>query len=156
MKRLTDMGRRMRVLPAACGGAISVEFALVASAILLVSIGAFDFGRFGLEHMRLSNAARAGVLYGVQDHSTAADLNGMIAATRADAVDTAGELSVTARQYCQCPEGGEIACTTTCLDGAFAPMHVEVSVQKDLDLWFAYPGVNSPIQLASTSSMRVR
>jgi Flp pilus assembly protein TadG len=137
-------------------GNVTVEFAFVIPVLVMIGMGAFDFGRMGLQKITVSSAALAGAQYGTQDFVTAAHTAGMIQAARNDANDTNNELTVTARQYCSCPTDGEVACTATCSDSSFNFMYVDVTVQDDLTILFAYPGVSKDQTIVSTSTMRVR
>ncbi len=137
-------------------GAISVELAFFIPVALAMITGAIEFGRLGLEQVRLASAARAGAQYGIYDLSSAGDIAGIINAARIDADDVNNSLTVTAVQTCRCPNGTVQACTLTCSDGEYAPLYVEVQVSEDVDLWFGFPGVPSTITLAANSSMRLR
>ncbi len=137
-------------------GNVAVEFGILAPLLVIMALGAFDFGRYGLGLLRVSSAARAGVQYGTLDHSTANDIANMIQYARDDAVDPANELSIAARQFCRCPTGAEVACASPCPDGAYPPIYVEVTVADTLDLSFAYPGLPSTVTLAAASRMRLR
>lgn len=149
LKRVTTFAR-------ARDGVVSIEMALVSIFLASLALGAFDFGRVGIEKTRVTSAARAGAQYGIQDQSYAMDTAGMATAALADADATALELTVTPQQYCACSGGPPVGCSTTCADGAYAPMYVEVTVQGDVELMFSYPGVPDPITVSSTSTIRVR
>lgn len=137
-------------------GAVSIELAFFVPVMAAMIAGSIEFGRLGLEQVRIASAARAGAQYGVYDLSSAGDIDGIIDAARLDADDVTNALTVTAAQTCRCPSGTVQACTITCADGEFAPLYVEVSVSQDVDLWFSFPGVPDTISLAANSSMRLR
>jgi Flp pilus assembly protein TadG len=136
-------------------GSVSIELALVTILLVVLGVGAFDFGRIGLEKAQLVSAVRAGTQFGVQDLSNANDINQMIQAARDDAGDTTGAIQIQARQYCACP-GGEVACTSSCADGSYAPLYVEVSAQNAVALMLPYPGLGSALTLSSMSTARLR
>ena len=137
-------------------GTSAVEFGFLAPILVMLLLGAYDFGRYGLSLMRVASAARAGVEYGMLDHSAANDIGGMTQNARDDAVDPNNELSIVARQFCRCPNGSEVVCSTTCGDGEYAPLFVAVTVSDTVDLLFDYPGVPGSMAVATTSEMRVR
>lgn len=137
-------------------GTVSIELAFYIPVAAVLITGAIEFGRLGLEQVRLASAARAGTQYGIYDLSSAGDINGIIDAVRIDADDVANALTVTAVQTCRCPDGTVQACNITCSDGEYAPLYVEVSVSEAVDLWFGFPGVPSSITLAANSSIRLR
>lgn len=137
-------------------GAVSVELALVAIAFVALFVGAFDFGQLAKEALRVNGAARAGAQYALQGgQAAAADTGAIIQAARDGAMDTTNALNVTARNYCTCPGGGEVVCSSSC-GGDYALMYVEVKVNNDVTLLFNYPGISSPQNVASTVTMRVR
>lgn len=148
--------RRTIALRHSARGSVSVELAFFIPVAAVLITGAIEFGRLGLEQVRLASAARAGAQYGIYDLSSAGDTDGIIEAARLDADDVTNALTVTAAQTCRCPDGTEQACTISCADGEYAPLYVEVSVTEAVDLWFGFPGVPSSITLAANSSMRLR
>jgi len=140
----------------AASGSTALEFALMAGLLVVLAVGAYDFGRLGIEKSRMTSAAQAGSRYGARDQGTADDVAGMVRAARDDAGDVDGSLSIAAGKSCRCPDAGEVSCSTTCSDGAYPPMYVEVTVQGTLALLFDYPGIAPSFTLGSTSAMRVR
>ena len=137
-------------------GTVSVELAFFIPVAAVMITGAVEFGRLGMEQVRIASAARAGAQYGIYDLSSAGDIAGITDAVRIDADDVDNSLTVIAAQLCRCPDGTEQACNIACSDGEYAPMYVEVQVTEAVDLWFSFPGVPSSITLAANSSMRVR
>lgn len=137
-------------------GNITIEFGFLIPILVMMAIGAYDFGRLGHEKIVMTSAARAGAQYGIQDFSTAGDLNGMIQAARNDANDLNNNLDIAVRQFCTCNDGSENSCSLPCGDGSFPMMSVDVTVQNNVDLLFPYPGITSPRQVATQAVMRVR
>ena len=138
-------------------GNVTIEFGFVILFMATLGIGAYDFGNLGYQKIAVTNAARAGSQYGVQDMSTAANFTGMVQAARDDINDTADALTIDADNYYFCPGQGEVADESVlCDDGSFSYLYVEVTVQNDIDLLFPYPFVSSPQTVASTNTMRVR
>lgn len=137
-------------------GTVSVELAFFIPVAAVLITGAIEFGRLGLEQVRLASAAHAGAQYGIYDLSSSGDTDGIIEAARLDADDVTNALTVTAEKTCRCPDGTVQACNISCSDGEYAPLYVEVSVTEAVDLWFGFPGVPSTITLAANSSMRIR
>ncbi|MHA1151453.1 MAG: TadE/TadG family type IV pilus assembly protein [Alphaproteobacteria bacterium] len=138
-------------------GNATIEFGFVILFMVTLGIGAYDFGNLGYQKIALTNAARAGSQYGVQDMSTAEDTAGMIQAARNDINDTADELTISARNYYFCPGQGEVADQSIlCADDSYSYMYVEVTAADQVELLFPYPYVTSPQTVASTNTMRVR
>lgn len=136
-------------------GTVAIELAFFVPVAAVMITGAIEFGRLGLEQVRIASAARAGVQFGVYNLSNAANIDGMIDAARADADDVSSVLTVTAAQVCRCPDGTVQACNIACADGEYAPRYVEVTITENVDLWFNFPGVPATITLAADSSMRL-
>lgn len=138
-------------------GNVTIEFGFVILFMATLAVGAYDFGNLGYQKIAITNAARAGSQYGVQDMSTAEDTAGMVQAARDDANDAANELTINARNYYYCPGEGEVADeSVVCADDSFSYLYVEVTVEDQIDLLFPYPFVSSPQTVASTNTMRVR
>ena len=155
-KIICPIAARLFALRHSAKGTVSVELAFFIPVAAAMITGAVEFGRLGLEQVRIASAARAGAQYGIYDLSSAGDIAGITDAVRVDADDVDNSLTVTAAQICRCPDGTVQACNISCSDGVYAPMYVEVQVTEVVDLWFSFPGVPSSITLAANSSMRVR
>lgn len=160
---LATLRRRLGRLPGlltrwrdATSGSTALEFALLAGLLVVLAVGAYDFGRLGIEKSRVTSAAQAGVRYGAHDQGSADDVDGMVQAARDDAGDVDGSLSVAAGKSCRCPDTGEVSCSATCADGVYPPMYVEVTVQGEIALLFSYPGIAPSVTLGSTSAMRLQ
>lgn len=138
-------------------GNVTIEFGFVILFMATLAVGAYDFGNLGYQKIAITNAARAGAQYGVQDMSTAEDTTGIVQAARNDRNDSANELTISARNYYFCPGQGEVLDESVlCDDSSFSYMYIEVTVQDEVDLLFPYPYVSSPQTIASTNTMRVR
>ncbi len=138
-------------------GNVTIEFGFVILFMVTLALGAYDFGNLGYQKIAVTNAARAGSQYGVQDMSTAEDTGGMIQAARNDINDIADALTINARSYYFCPGVGEVADESVlCPGSTFSYMYVEVTVEDEIELLFPYPFVSSPQVVASTNTMRVR
>ncbi len=106
-------------------GNVTIEFGFVILFMVTLALGAYDFGNLGYQKIAVTNAARAGSQYGVQDMSTAEDAGGMIQAARNDINDVADELTISARNYYFCPGQGEVADPSVlCADDSFSYMYV--------------------------------
>ena len=137
-------------------GNILVEFAFIITVLILLGVGMFDFGRYGLLFTRSYSAARAGAQFGIQSQGTASNYAGMRQAALDDAGLTAAELQVDPRRYCSCPGStAEVGCAGTCADGGYVPNFVEVTVSNSLDLFFDYPGIGDTLPVVTRIRMRV-
>lgn len=138
-------------------GNVSIEMAFLVTFLLVLVMGAYDFGRLAMEQSGVTQAARAGAQYAVLDQANAMDIDGMKQAAKNEAEDP--NLDVEADWFCRCPGGAKTTdCVTNCADGNFPPMYVEVTVTDTLDMLFDYPGLpgTDTYTMTSTSTMRVR
>ena len=140
-------------------GNVSIEMAFLVTFLLVLVMGAYDFGRLAMEQSGVTQAARAGAQFAVLDQANAADSAGMIQAARDEAEDPT--LQVNPISFCRCPgtTAKDLTCATAiCADGQYAPLYVEVTVTDTLDMLFDYPGLPEPSSytMTSTSTMRVR
>lgn len=135
-------------------GNVTIEFGLVILLIATLAVGAYDFGNLGYQKIAITSAARAGSQYGAQDMSTAKNTDGMEQAAKDDANDDG--LDAQADYYYFCPGEGVVSVDDLCADGSFSYLYVQVTAEREVDLLFPYPFVNSPQTVASTNTMRVR
>jgi Flp pilus assembly protein TadG len=157
IRAASHLADRVKAIRGDFAGNVTIEFGFIVLFMVTLAIGAFDFGRLGYSKIAVTNAARAGTQYGVQNMSTAANIPGMKQAARNDIGDTNATLDISARNYYACPGQGEVADESVlCNDGTFSYFYVEVTVPDEIDLLFPYPGIESPRQIASTNIMRVR
>ena len=138
---------------------VAIEMAFLMTFLIMLVLGAYDFGRWATEQATITQAARAGAQWAVLDQANATDTNGMIQAARDEAGDVNNELVFDPPPfpYCQCPGSSTPGnCATDCADGLYPPMYVQVTVQDTFELLFDFPGVSQTQSLSSTSTMRVR
>ena len=137
-------------------GNVSIEMAFLVTFLLVLVMGAYDFGRLAMEQAGVTQAARAGAQFAVLDQANAINTTAMEDAAKAEAEDP--NLNVTADWFCLCPGTTKDKVCNTCADGSYAPVYVQVTVNDSLDMLFDYPGLPEPSSytLTSTSTMRVR
>jgi Flp pilus assembly protein TadG len=115
-------------------GQALLEVALTAPLLILMFVGGTEFARVASAAIDVTNAARAGVAYGAQSVSTAADATGIQTAAGMDADDTSASLTVTSTNTGVCSSGA--SCTgagSTCLntDCATPGDHIETVLTVD-------------------------
>ncbi len=138
-------------------GNVCIEMAFLVTFLLVLVMGAYDFGRLAMEQAGVTQAARAGAQFAVLDQANALDSAGMEQAAKDEAEDP--NLVVKADSFCRCPGSTvKVDCSTNCADGQYAPLYVEVTVVDTFDMLFDYPGLPEPSSytMTSTSTMRVR
>jgi len=139
-------------------GQALIELALTLPLLVLLLIGAAELGRLAYYSVEVSNAARAGVAYGAQNHVTASNLAGMRTAAQNDA----GNITLattTATNSCACSSAytATSACTTTfsCSGTARIIEYVQVNTTATVSPLFKYPGVSKTYTLNGRAVMRV-
>lgn len=136
------------------GGQALVELALVLPLLLLMLVGVIDVGRLVYTTANVTNAARAGAMYG--SLTSALDSPGMILAAQNE-VNAAPTLSsVTGVRVCRCSGADqEVLCTTICPNGQQLITYAKVTASAAYSPLFPYPGVPGNSTLTKTVSMRV-
>jgi Flp pilus assembly protein TadG len=136
-----------------------VELAIVLPLVLLMLLGAIDLGRLAYLAQQVTNAARAGALYGAQTQATAGNTAGIIQKARDDASVTL--TSVTASKACRCsnwgssPDRANCSPVPNCGTSAFLITYVSVTSSVNYAPWFPYPGIPGNAAVTQTVSMRV-
>jgi len=117
-----------------------LETALVAPLLIIILVGAAEFGRLAFAAVEVSNAASAGARYGAQNGSTASDSTGISNAAANDAGNLTG-LSTTSSISCICSDGTAASCTD---NSACSTSNIEESVtvssQASFDPLIHLPG----------------
>jgi Flp pilus assembly protein TadG len=138
-------------------GQAFVELALVLPIFILLMIGAAEIGRIACASIEVSNAARAGVSYGAQNHSTASDSLGIQAAATQDGPDLTN-LTAVVTQACTCSSGTAITCAnagTNCLSPNRIVEYVQVQTTAVVGTVFKLPAIPNSIALNGYAIMRV-
>jgi Flp pilus assembly protein TadG len=142
-------------------GQALVELALIMPIFSLLLLGAAEFGQVTYDAIEVSNAARAGVAYGVQPAATTA---GIQAAAIADApnIPNPPGLTVTSNTFCTCsgdPGSAHVPCTSapaTCsASGAHALTYIQVNTSATVTPLVHYPGISGGFALNGQAIMRV-
>ena len=144
-------------------GAALIELAITLPLLMLLVVGTSDFGRVFRTANIVTNAARAGALYGSMTLTNSVDTTGMIA--RANAVLTGNGLGTgpapTAARSCRCYDnngnavGGVVACTATCT-GSHLVVDVTVTTSRTFTMLGSFPGIPSSVTLTRSHTMRAQ
>lgn len=131
---------------------VAVEFALIAPILFLFVLGIVDFGRAVILSAKLSSAARAGAQYAI---IVSIEEDAVENAVRNSAdFDDVDSLGVSVSEVCECSYGVSVACDGDC--GGDSPhKFVSVAVDYPHDLFFSYPGVNNPMTITKSATMRM-
>jgi Flp pilus assembly protein TadG len=143
--------QRLRRLDEA--GSSLVEVACVMPLMLLILVGAVDFGQAFYVGIEVASAAEAGTHYGVTSYK---DTIGMANAATLDASDVPGMTTV-AVWGCECSDGtgASVSCASAPSCGTNLIAYVDVSTSMNFTPILAYPMVPSLFALKGHSRMRV-
>ena len=161
LAKINTYDRRLRWIPMlhreAVGddhGQALVELALLLPVLVLLLVGAAEFGRLAYAAIEVTNAAHAGVQYGAQNHATASDNAGMQAAAIDDGPNVTS-LSATASHFCACSNGGASTCLPADCSGSRILEYVQVKTAATVDPVFFYPGLGTTVTIRGQAIMRV-
>ena len=135
-------------------GQASVELALSLPLLLLMFLVVVETGRAFYIAISVANAARAGVQYGSQNLSTAADNTGMQAAATSDAPNLTG-MTATATHFCKCSDGSASTCLTTDCSGSHRLLYTQVNTSASYSPLINFMGVLPTMTVPGKAIMRV-
>lgn len=141
-------------------GQALVETALSMSLLLLLMLGAVEFGALAYSAIAVGNAARAAAQYGSQTPVTAVDSGGMQQKAKNE-YTTPSALTLVSGYSCSCAgTGTSVVCTTNSVTAPACPnsyMEVTLTVQAQVSYTPAIhiPGLPGPFQLRGTAKQKV-
>lgn len=139
-------------------GVAIIEFTIMLPLLVLMLIPMVDFGRLAYFAIEVSSAARAGVQYGAQSTTTAANTALIRQAAQQDATDLPVTLTVipTYPYNCQCSDGSTpAACTASACSGSSLIQYVKVNTSATVTTLLPYPGLPASFSLSGQAIMRV-
>lgn len=132
-----------------------VEFAILAPVFIFLLIGVIEVGRYAYLGILAANAARAGVQYGAQNTTTAAQTNAIKAAALQDGENLSTWI-ITPTTLCSV--NGATPTAAAC-SGSGVPVntiyYVQVQVTGTFTSLLSYPGIPNHIPISGSSIMRV-
>lgn len=143
--RFIGLGLAQRV--SSDSGQALVELAVGFSLMMLILLGAVEFGQMAYTSIEVANAAKAGVQYAAQNSNTANDTTGIQNAAKGSASDLTG-MTVTSSTFCTCTDGSacDVTVNTNC-PGSHVIETVTVNTQYSLTTWFKIPQLGNTITL---------
>jgi Flp pilus assembly protein TadG len=150
-------------------GQAFVELALVLPMLVLLVLGGAEIGRLAYAGIEVSNAARAGVAYAMQNHSTASGSSSyanIAAVAKQDAPNIPNLVVDPQILTCYCEDSAgvttsfascdpAVANTTTCASPAVIVMYVQVNTHASIDTGIHLPAIPNSVTLQGKSIMRV-
>ncbi len=133
-------------------GSSIIETALLLPVLLLLFIGAVDFGRAYYMALEVSSSAQAGAVYGSQN---ATDTSGMVAAAKLEVPDLTS-ITPTATYGCECSDGtsASASCTSVPTCAYNVVNYVSVATTANYNLMVQYPGLPKSVKLTGLARMR--
>jgi hypothetical protein len=148
------MRKRSRTPLTSESGASLVEFAIVAPVLIFFLIGMIEVARYTQIAIVASNAARAGVAYGAQNTTTAADTSGMQSAALANA-SAFPSMSANPTMFCYSGSGTPSPSPCPSSPPAGSYYYVQVTTTGTFNSWFNYPGIPNNVPISATAVMKV-
>jgi Flp pilus assembly protein TadG len=146
------------------GGAL-VETAFSMSLLILLLLGAVEFGRLAYAAIQVNSAAKAAAQYGAQSRTTAGDISGMTSAAQSEYFGgTALQLispTATSGTSCICADTGNTATcsnnsvTAPACPGSVMEVTITVQTQASFDPIFHVPGLPTSFTLTGTAKQKV-
>ena len=134
-------------------GSSLVECAVVLPVLILLMVGAIDFGKAYFLSIQVASAAQAGAAYGVTNFT---DTAGMVTAARLNA-PAVPSMTTVATFGCECHDGS--ATSASCTSNPTCPQnvlnYVDVTTTATYTPMLPYPGIPASINLRSEVRMRV-
>jgi Flp pilus assembly protein TadG len=147
-------GRRLAI-DKEMGGAL-IELALTTPLLLLLLLGAVEFGLADYVAIEVTNAARAGVQYGTQNATTAADTTGIQRASTNEASNiTLGATTVVPSYVCSdqsTPTGTPPTCSSST---AALETIITVKTQATFTPTIHIPGISPTFTLHGQATQKV-
>jgi Flp pilus assembly protein TadG len=147
--------RILRALHRCERGSSMVELAILAPVMIFLALGMIDVGRYAYYSIVASSAARAGAQYGAQDLEHMESTAAIQAAASADG--QAFSQWVTTAPACMVAvnNGNLTACPTGSSMQPGSVYYVQVTTTGSFHTLFPYPGIQNPVSVTGSSTMRV-
>ena len=142
-------------------GTAAVEFALLFPPLVLMMVGAIDFGVYMNQKMKVENAARAAVEYVLQGGNINNITYDVLTAENLGLTEEEMEnLDVDAAYVCECADGISLSCTSgaddLCPDeGDYLREFVDVSVTYVYETFAPYPGLPDEMNIVGNVRMHI-
>jgi Flp pilus assembly protein TadG len=137
-------------------GVAAIEFAIMAPALVMMTVCTVDLGMGIYSNMQVQNAAQAGAQYAM--------VHGFDASLISNAVSSAtGQSGISASpapvRYCGCATSAgvtNVTCGSTCPAGAVYGTYVQVSTQGTYTTILPYPMIANSFNLTAQAAVRVQ
>ena len=146
------INRWLRLPRGSESGQALAELSVAGSLLILLLLGAIEFGQVAYSSIEVSNAAKAGVQYGAQNHGTASDTPGIQSAAASAATDLTLTFPAAPapNPSCQCSDGTQQnsnCLTIVCSATAHIEETLTVNTQAAVTPMVRLPGFSGPFTL---------
>lgn len=146
------INRWLRLPRGSESGQALAELTVAGSLLILLLLGAIEFGQVAYSSIEVSNAAKAGVQYGAQNQGTASDTPGIQIAAAAAAPDLTITFPVapSPNPSCQCSDGSQMnsnCLTIVCPATTHIVETLTVNTQAVVTPMIRLPGFSGPFTL---------
>jgi Flp pilus assembly protein TadG len=147
-KPLSHILRLARHLRSSEEGVVAIEFGIVASILILMTVGATDLG-FAMRHRgQMESAVRAGIQKAMEGGTVDAVQSAVLASTNLPSSPAA---TVTATKKCYDSADSEV----TCGSAAAKSTYMEIRLTQDHKWILGMPGFSNPASLTFTRIVRI-
>src|ERR1051326_6579113 len=139
-------------------GTALVELAIMLPLLIVLILGAVDFGRVFDAAIELGNAVTAGAEYGSRLTTKVTDVTGIKSVVTSDAADLSGvSFPSDPTSYCTCPGSStHVTCTSTCTGYGKPKEYVSVTANYTWTTLVPWPGITNSVALSRTVVMRAQ
>ena len=134
-----------------------VEFAIVASVLLLLTSGAADFARVFFHAITVANASSTGAFWGTYNNVRAVQTGSQEAAAEDDARNIGDGTLATATMYCECTNGNSTDCfNPNCGGNGPVRIYTTTTVEQSFDTFLPWLGIPDDIVVNRETHYRVQ
>lgn len=146
-------------------GQAIVETAFSMSLLVLILLGAVEFGRLAFAAIEVNNAAKAAAQYGAQTHATALDLATMQTVAQNEYFQSSAlslvSPTTTSGYACSCADtGASVTCTNNSITspscpGSYVVVTITVQTRASFNPIVHVAGLSGPFTLTGTAIQEV-
>ena len=134
-----------------------VEFAIVASVLLLMMSGAADFARVFFHAITVANASSTGAFWGTYNNVRAAQTDIQELMAENDARNIGDGVTAIATMYCECTNGNEVNClNANCAGNGPMRIYASTMVEQSFHTFFPWIGIPDNIFINRETHYRVQ